>query len=123
MDDARALLASWGLSRFLPRAPLIGRLVLAGGEPQTGAGVSEPVSLAGKRALVGARGRAVDRPATGGLVVLEGRGDERLEARSGGVAIDSGASVRVVEVQTGRFVVEAVDAPAPVRGEGEREAR
>lgn len=112
---AISLLAIWLLSRFLPQTPLLGRLVLAGGDPDSVGG-----SLSGADALPESRSTSPNsasaRPgATGvakttlrpvGIVHLDGdaAGVEH-EARAESSLIEAGSHVTVVEVAAGRLVV------------------
>jgi membrane-bound ClpP family serine protease len=81
-----------------------------------GAGVAEPASVAEKRALVGALGRALTDLRPVGKVELEGRGGADFEARTEGPALDRGARVRVVGVSSGRLVVERAPAGSSPAG-------
>jgi membrane-bound serine protease (ClpP class) len=105
-----AVALGWALSRAIPHTPGVSRLILqpAGG-PSTGEGVAEAASLDEKRGLVGARGRALTDLRPVGRVALDARPDEDFEALTHGAALESGARVRVVELSSGRLVVEAED--------------
>ena len=118
-----ALLATWSLSRFLPRTPFFGRLVLDGG-PSTqrdpGGAMPETAGRHARVARVGAEGRALTALRPVGKVVL--RGDESLEfeARADGGPLEPGRAVVVREVsRAGRLLVEALPEPsagAPAAG-------
>ena len=96
------------LTRMLPRAPVVGRLVLqADDRSQSGTGVAETATVEEKRGLVGTLGEALCDLRPVGKIALAGRASEEFEARAVGAAIDRGARVRVVEVRSGRLVVEA----------------
>ncbi|MEM8710608.1 MAG: hypothetical protein AAGG01_06625 [Planctomycetota bacterium] len=109
-----SLLAIWLLSRFLPNTPLLGRMVLAGGDLDgvlTGGGADAlPETQAdapqASSARVGAAGVAKTALRPVGIVALEGdaAGVEH-EARAESGLIEAGTSVTVVEVAAGRLVV------------------
>jgi len=102
-----AVILAWGLARMIPYTPGVSWMVLAPkGGPATGAGVAESKTLEQKHALVGARGAAITDLRPVGRVVLDGEPDDDYEARTLGTALDSGARVRVVDVTSGRLVVE-----------------
>jgi membrane-bound serine protease (ClpP class) len=104
------LLGALALGRALPHAPVISRLVLKGGaERLTGGALPEARTVGEKRALIGSSGRALTPLRPVGKVELAALAGQELEARSGGEAIESGARVRVVDVSSGRLVVEAED--------------
>jgi membrane-bound serine protease (ClpP class) len=102
-----AVIVSWTLSRLIPYTPGVSRMVLQpGGGPSTGEGLAEAATLDEKRALVGARGEAITDLRPVGRVVLDTRGGEDFEALTHGPALARGARVRVVELSSGRLVVE-----------------
>ncbi|HVS09853.1 MAG TPA: NfeD family protein, partial [Planctomycetota bacterium] len=104
------LLGALALGRVLPHAPVISRLVLKGGaERLTGGALPEARTVGEKRALIGSSGRALTPLRPVGKVELAALAGQELEARSGGEAIESGTRVRVVDVSSGRLVVEAED--------------
>lgn len=111
LTASAALFAIWVLSRFLPQTPVLGRLVLAGGAPTDADALPKPAG-AGRGIAVGASGDALTTLRPVGKVRLDGdpAGAEH-EARAEAGVIDSGARVRVVEVQATRLIV-AEDRPA-----------
>jgi len=111
-----AVLAIWGVSRYLPNTPVLGRLVLAGGSPDP-VDATAPSGTTGPR--VGARGRALTALRPVGKVVLDGdpAGVDR-EARAESGVLGRGDAVVVVEVQGDRLVVGPAPDPAPETGEG-----
>ncbi len=103
-----AVLLGWGLSRMIPHTPGLSRLILqSAGAPSTGEGVAESATLAEKQTLVGACGRALTDLRPVGRVVLDAREGEDFEALTHGAPLERGARVRVVELSSGRLVVEA----------------
>jgi membrane-bound serine protease (ClpP class) len=97
------------LSRFLPKTPILRRMVLEPGESGADGGAVPAASgPAAALARVGALGRVCTALRPVGKVALDGDENYEFEARAIGALIDSGARVRVVEVQAGRLVVEAV---------------
>ncbi|MEL6716420.1 MAG: hypothetical protein AAFP86_21755, partial [Planctomycetota bacterium] len=103
-----ALLAIWGVSRFLPKTPALGRLVLAGGAGTMADALPEARETTRSAPAVGARGQALTALRPVGKVTLDGDApgvDHEARAESG--LIEPGARVRVVEVQSGRLVVAA----------------
>lgn len=95
------------LSRFLPKTPVLGRMVLQPGESGADAGaMPEASGRVAELARVGAMGTARSALRPVGKVALDGDPQYEYEARAVGALIDSGARVRVVEVQGGRLVVE-----------------
>lgn len=90
------------LSRYVAKAPVVGRMVLAP------AGEHSAAAFGGVAATVrvGALGHALTDLRPVGKVALDGDGAREHEARSAGLAVDRGARVRVVEISTGRLVVE-----------------
>jgi len=114
-----SLLAIWLVGRFLPKTPLVGRLVLAGGSgvagtgaPLDGAADAMPESRARRGARpvprAGALGTALTALRPVGKVALDGDppGVDH-EASSPGGLLESGSRVRVVVVRAGRLEVEA----------------
>ena len=109
-----AMLATWALSRFLPKTPFFGRLVLDAGDRGAGAGaMPESAGAHARVARVGARGRALTALRPVGKVTLESDRALDFEARSEGAEIAPGSPVVVLEVTpSGRLVVsEETDAP------------
>ncbi|HED64444.1 MAG TPA: hypothetical protein ENJ09_02705 [Planctomycetes bacterium] len=107
-----AMVATVALSRFLPKTPVFGKMVLDPerdlGGPVSGAAMADTVGKAARVARVGARGRALTALRPVGKVSLVD--DERMEfeALASGPEIEAGCEVVVVEVQpSGRLVVEA----------------
>jgi membrane-bound ClpP family serine protease len=97
------------LSRWLPRTPLLGWLVLdasAAGRA-TAEAMPDARDARARTATIGATGRAVTDLRPVGKVVLDAEPALELEARASGAAIETGARVRVVEVQPSyRLVVD-----------------
>ncbi|MEM1449917.1 MAG: hypothetical protein AAGI22_12450 [Planctomycetota bacterium] len=111
-----AVVAIWILSRFLPETPVVGRLVLAGGQATVADAMPEAREASHTaHARPGAIGetRTTMRPV--GKVVLEGdRSGIEHEARAETGVIEAGARVVVVEVSAGRLLVrEAPDQTPP----------
>jgi membrane-bound serine protease (ClpP class) len=102
-----ALLLIWGLSRVLPRTPLLGRMVLAPAGRATGAALRDAQGHSAELARVGSLGRALTALRPVGKVVLDGDAALEFEARASGPEIARGLRVRVVEVEGGRLLVEA----------------
>ncbi|MEM9379647.1 MAG: hypothetical protein AAGB93_06810 [Planctomycetota bacterium] len=102
-----AVVAIWILSRFLPETPVVGRLVLAGGQATVADAMPEarePSHTAHARPGAVGETRTTLRPV--GKVVLEGdRSGIEHEARAETGVIESGARVVVVEVSAGRLLV------------------
>jgi membrane-bound serine protease (ClpP class) len=101
------------ISRFLPQTPGVRRMVLApaaGGH--TAGAVPESGALDAKSAAPGALGLALTDLRPVGKVALDVQPGREFEARSSGTAIDRGARVRVVEVASGRIVVELESSPS-----------
>jgi membrane-bound serine protease (ClpP class) len=94
-----AMLIGYGVSRFLPRTPLLNRLVL---EPTLPPG--DPLAVP---VLAGEAGAAITDLRPVGKVRLDRDPRAEHEARSSGLAVDRGARVRVVAVEGQRLVVEA----------------
>lgn len=118
-----SLAAIWLLSRYLPQTPFLGRMVLAGGDPDrlgtagmTAGGTStgdadglpesRPDSAHVASARAGATGVAKTTLRPVGIVLLDGDapGVEH-EARAEAGLIEPGARVTVVEVASARLVV------------------
>lgn len=109
-----ALVAFFGVmlaGRFLPDTPLLKRIVLDPGGSAAGSAEAMPEAGEGYASLarVGAEGSARTDLRPVGKIVLEGNTDVEFEGRAAGVAIETGARVRVVEVVGGRLVVEPAD--------------
>ena len=90
------------ITRFLPKAPLVGRLVLA---PTAAYAGGAPAAEYARAPQLGERGVALTPLRPVGKVRLANQSDE-IEARSSGEVIESGARVRVVTVEGLRAVVE-----------------
>lgn len=90
------------LSRFIQKTPVVRRMVLAPAGDHSAAAFGANDGAA----RVGALGRASTDLRPVGKVSLDADGAREHEARASGSAIDRGARVRVVEVSTGRLVVE-----------------
>ena len=96
-----AVVCMLGISRYLPKSPLMGRLALA---PPTGVEGSAS-GAAAERALVGRVATALTDLRPVGIVEVDGR---RVDAMTEGSYISRGTAVRVTEVDGNRVVVEAV---------------
>jgi len=102
-----AVFIAWGLARMIPYTPGVSWMVLKpSGGPATGEGVAETRTLDEKHAMIGAVGQAITDLRPVGRITLDREPGEDFEARTLGTALDSGARVRVIEVQSGRLVVE-----------------
>jgi membrane-bound serine protease (ClpP class) len=114
-----ALIVVMVLSRFLPKTPVLRRIVLApsadvaafgGAMPESGAiGALPGGLLAG---AVGELGRVVTDLRPVGKVELDAHKGYEYEARSVGAVLPRGERVRVVEVSAARLVVEPAPEPA-----------
>jgi len=98
-----AVCAAGVLSRWLPKTPLVGRLVLTG--PSLPVPGGAPARELVRAPQLGERGLALTPLRPVGKVRLADQADE-VEARASGVAIDAGARVKVVAVEGLRAVVE-----------------
>lgn len=95
------------LSRFLPKTPVLRRMVLEPGDTGANAGaMPEAAGRTGQLAQAGALGVAKSALRPVGKVALEADPAYEFEARAVGALIEAGARVRVVAVQAGRLVVE-----------------
>jgi membrane-bound serine protease (ClpP class) len=103
---AGAVVVALLVSRWLPRAPLLSRMVLA---PE-GAGFAGALPESGSLPAVGALGTALTDLRPVGKVEVEGRRGIEFEARSQGVMLARGERVRVIETAEGRLVVERAEA-------------
>ncbi|HKB15423.1 MAG TPA: NfeD family protein, partial [Planctomycetota bacterium] len=92
----------WGVARFLPSIPFVGRLVLLPPSPRTG---TAALLETGAVELVGAAGLAVTDLRPAGKVEVSGR---LLDAQTTGDFVGRGARVRVVEVSGNRVLVEGI---------------
>lgn len=89
------------LARFLPKMPLLHRLVL-GSDVSAGQGYQ----MTGPTAtLVGLRGVADTRLRPGGIGVF---GERRIDVVTGGEYLEKGAAIRIVESHGSRTVVEEI---------------
>lgn len=103
-------IGAYALSNVLRKTPIGRRMVL---EPVAGEHFGGAVEEAGRaNAAAGEIGvaRTALRPV--GKIALDATPSVEHEARAEGLAIDRGARVRVLAVQGGRLIVEAVDAAA-----------
>lgn len=115
LTAALALLGIWLVSRFLPRTPVLGRLVLAGGGGAAADASADalPESRDPRAPRVGAVGRAVTALRPVGKVWLEGEpAGVDHEASAPGALLEPGTRVRVVAVRAGRLEVEALPSTA-----------
>jgi len=97
-----ALAAGALVSRFLPRTPVVGRLVQG---PTAAFAGGAPAAEYVRAPIVGELALALTPLRPVGKVRVDGERDE-VEARSSGALIDAGARVRVVGVEGLRAVVE-----------------
>lgn len=105
-----AAFAAWGVSRFLPHAPIFGRLVLRPAPERAFAGaMQEAHDEHDAAAAPGAVGRALTALRPVGKVALDGHPGLEFEARAEGTTIDAQHAVRVVEVHAGRLVVAQIE--------------
>lgn len=105
------------LSRLVLRVPFLRRLLVAEGgtdalRPAFASGVGEFAGPRAAAATVGAVGVTLSALRPVGLVELDAFPGERFEALVEGDLLDAGAPVRVVEIRTGRLVVEALATPS-----------
>jgi membrane-bound serine protease (ClpP class) len=108
---AIALGLIWGLSRVLPRTPVLSSMVLVTEGSAAAAAMPEASDAHARIARVGAPGRVRTPLRPVGRVTLDADSTLDFEARSEGGEIAAGARVRVVEVQpSGRLVVAPLDA-------------
>lgn len=103
LTAAGSLIAAWLLSRVLPRAPGVRRLVL---QP-AGASVADALPEAAREVREGDVGSALTDLRPVGKITLDRSGSLEFEASCSGGALARGARVRVVEVRGGRLVVES----------------
>ncbi|MEZ6013813.1 MAG: hypothetical protein R3F49_01750 [Planctomycetota bacterium] len=130
LTAALALVGIWLISRFLPKTPIVGRLVLAGVEGHAlsvDAADALPESRVARAAQLGALGRALTALRPVGKVALDGDppGIDH-EASAPGALLAPGTRVRVTAVRAGRLEVEALVTDAPgdrAAGEHERVER
>jgi len=106
-----AMVASMALGRLLPRTPL-GRFLVNDpqGAPTFAAAVNE-LEAAHGAARVGALATTTTAMRPVGRVALDGLVGREFEAHAPGHVLDSGVRVRVVAIDTGRIVVEPLEAP------------
>ncbi len=110
INSAIAVAVMLVLSRFLPRTPVLRRLVLVpGGAGVVGGAMPESGGRHAELARVGALGRALSPLRPVGKVALDADPSLEFEARSSGALIDAGARVRVVEFSAARLVVEPAE--------------
>ncbi|MBI1382292.1 MAG: hypothetical protein GC161_14535 [Planctomycetaceae bacterium] len=112
---AIGLIGGLVLSRLMLRVPFLRRyLVVEGTQPVGdtgfGTGVGEVAGAAAAIARPGAVGRALTDLRPVGLVELDDLPGRRLEAQVDGDFLEEAQVVRVVELRTGRLVVEAIEA-------------
>lgn len=104
-----ALGGAWAAARFLPNAPLFGRLVLRPAAEQTfGGAIPQAAGAHSASARPNARGRALTALRPVGKVALDDDPSLEYEARAEGAPIDAHRAVRVVEVRAGRLLVAEV---------------
>ena len=106
LTGVASLVGMYALSRFLPEAPVLHRVVLA---PEGGAfaeGLPEAQGEHAGAAQVGAAGLALTDLRPVGKVALDANPSLEYEARAAGDALERDTRVRVVEVVGGRLVVE-----------------
>ncbi|MCZ6598587.1 MAG: hypothetical protein O7B99_13170, partial [Planctomycetota bacterium] len=103
-----AMVGVWLLARLLPDTPALGwlRLRTRDQKPSFASAMQEAEGGHAAIARTGARGRALTALRPVGKVALDEDPSLDFEARSSGPGLDVGAAVRVVEVRSGRLVVE-----------------
>lgn len=112
-----ALAATLGvllLSRFLPKTPLLRRMVLDPGAGARSAAFAGAMPEASRGARVGEAGVALTALRPVGKVALDSDPAFEFEARAEGGLVERGVRVRVIEVSAGRLLVEAADASGEV---------
>ncbi len=97
------LAGAWILSKFLPKTPLYGALVLQKELTQKDGFVSHTASR--YASLTGATGTAVTLLRPAGIAEI---GRERCDVVSSGEFIPAGTAIRVIQVEGSRIVVEAM---------------
>ncbi len=106
-----AMVSSMTLGRLLPRTPF-GRFLVNDpqGAPTFAAAVNE-LEAAHGAARVGVLATTTTAMRPVGRVALDGVAGREFEAHAPGHVLDSGVRVRVVAIDTGRIVVEPLEAP------------
>jgi membrane-bound serine protease (ClpP class) len=99
-----AVIVAITISRWLPKTPVLRRVILA---PETAGAFAGALPETSLLPAVGAIGRALTDLRPVGKVAFDARGGTEYEARSLGPFLVAGARVRVLEVEVGRLVVEA----------------
>jgi len=107
INSAVAVALMLVLSRYLPKTPVLRRLVLVpGAAGVVGGAMPESSGRHAELARVGALGHALSPLRPVGKVALDADPSLEYEARSSGALIDAGARVRIVEFSSARLVVE-----------------
>ena len=108
----------WFLSRLLPDTPALGwlRLRTRDQRPSFASAMQEAEGEHAAIARTGSRGHALTALRPVGKVALDEDPSLDFEARSSGPSIDAGVAVRVVEVRSGRLVVEPVETDTQEEG-------
>ncbi len=102
------LVAAMVLSRYLHRAPYLGKMILAAPPPSTARTVTTeavlppPSDVAGKQELVGRHGKALSTLRPAGRAEF---GGEPFDVMTEGDLIEAGAPVEIAEVRGNRIVV------------------
>jgi membrane-bound ClpP family serine protease len=94
------------LNRYLPRAPMLNRMVLAPPTELEQAEISRRESLASFEHLIGCRGTTITPLTPAGKARIEG---DLVNVISAGELIERGTEVQVVEARGSRIVVRPVD--------------
>jgi len=119
LGSTAALIVMGVLSYLLPRTPIYGRIVsVPAAADGFGGALPEMRDEHAAVARPGARGRALTDLRPVGKVRLDEAPDVEHEARSVEGVLDAGTPVRVLEVTSGRLVVEAVVGEGATEGEG-----
>lgn len=94
------------LQRWLPRAPLINRMMLMPPEGAEAEAISRRETTAFREELVGTSGTTTTQLTPGGKARL---GSDLVDVISGGEVIPKETSIEVVEVRGNRVIVRAID--------------
>ncbi len=104
-----AVIVALLISRWLPKTPILRRVVLA---PDPASAFAEAVIETAALPAVGTAGQALTDLRPVGKIAVDARPGVEFEARSLGPLVPAGTRVRVIEVGEGRLVVEPMGARA-----------